>query len=132
MLSVVGLVEPVVTSIVSEDTGKPYLSPLTVLAGPVPIHFASIGDYAGVFVIVLIIFCRFLRIHRDQERATNELAAARSVQELLIPQEKLVTPGFEVDSIYSPANEVGGDFFHVQTARRTGCSSSSATSPARA
>ncbi len=116
VLSVVGLVEPVVTSIVSEDTGKPYLSPLTVLAGPVPIHFASIGDYAGVFVIVLIIFGRFLRIHRDQERATNELAAARSVQELLITQEKLVTPGFEVDSIYSPANEVGGDFFHVQTA----------------
>jgi len=65
---------------------------------------------------VLIIFGRFLRIHRDQERATNELAAARSVQELLITQEKLVTPGFEVDSIYSPANEVGGDFFHVQTA----------------
>jgi phosphoserine phosphatase RsbU/P len=116
VLSVVGLVEPVITSIVSEGTGKPYLSPLTVLAGPVPIHFASFGDYAGIFVIVLIIFGRFLRIHRDQERATNELAAARSVQELLITQEKLATPGFEVDSIYSPANEVGGDFFHVQTA----------------
>jgi serine phosphatase RsbU (regulator of sigma subunit) len=33
----------------------------------------------------------------------------------MIPQEKLATPGFEVDSIYSPANEVGGDFFHVQS-----------------
>ncbi len=75
----------------------------------------AIGDFAGILVIVLIIFFRFLRIHRDQERATNELAAARSVQELLIPQEKLATPGFEVDSVYSPANEVGGDFFHVQT-----------------
>ena len=32
----------------------------------------------------------------------------------MIPHEKLATPGFEVDSIYSPANEVGGDFFHVQ------------------
>jgi serine phosphatase RsbU (regulator of sigma subunit) len=36
------------------------------------------------------------------------------VQELMIPLEKLETPGFEVDSIYTPANEVGGDFFHVQ------------------
>jgi hypothetical protein len=115
VLSVVGLVEPIVTSVVSEDTGRPYISPLTILAGPVPIHFASIGDFAGIFVIVLIIFGRFLRIHRDQERATNELAAARSVQELLIPQEKIATPGFEVESVYSPANEVGGDFFHVQT-----------------
>ena len=65
-------------------------------------------------MIVLIIFVRFLRIQRDQERATSELAAARSVQELMIPQEKLETPGFEVDSVYNPANEVGGDFFHVQ------------------
>jgi serine phosphatase RsbU (regulator of sigma subunit) len=32
----------------------------------------------------------------------------------MIPQEKIETPGFEVNSIYNPANEVGGDFFHVQ------------------
>ncbi len=37
------------------------------------------------------------------------------MQDLLIPQEKLATPGFEVDSVYSPANEVGGDFFHVES-----------------
>jgi serine phosphatase RsbU (regulator of sigma subunit) len=36
------------------------------------------------------------------------------VQELLIPREKLATPGFEVESVYTPASEVGGDFFHVQ------------------
>jgi phosphoserine phosphatase RsbU/P len=33
----------------------------------------------------------------------------------MIPQEKLETPGFEVDSIYNPANEVGGDFYHVES-----------------
>jgi serine phosphatase RsbU (regulator of sigma subunit) len=42
------------------------------------------------------------------------------VQELLIPREKIATPGFEVDSVYSPANEVGGDFFHVQSAGNDG------------
>jgi len=63
---------------------------------------------------VLIIFFRFLRVQRDQEHASSELQAARSVQELLIPQEKLATPGFKVDSAYRPASEVGGDFFHVQ------------------
>ena len=70
--------------------------------------------FTGLLVIVLIIFVRFLRIHRDQERVSSELAAARSVQELMIPHEQLVTPGFEVDSVYNPATEVGGDFFHVQ------------------
>ncbi len=110
-----GLVEPIVTTTISENTGRPIRSPLTLQAGPIPIHFAAIGDFTGILVIVLIIFFRFLRVQRDQERVTNELAAARTVQELLIPQEKLATPGFEVDSVYSPANEVGGDFFHIQT-----------------
>jgi sigma-B regulation protein RsbU (phosphoserine phosphatase) len=115
ILSVVGVIEPVTTAALGEDNAAPFNSPLTFLAGPIPIHFASIADFAGILAIVIIIFARFLRIHRDQERATNELAAARTVQELLIPQEKLATPGFEVDSVYSPANEVGGDFFHVES-----------------
>jgi serine phosphatase RsbU (regulator of sigma subunit) len=99
----------------SDFGGHPYRSPLTIQAGPIPIHFAAIADFTGIFVIVLIIFVRFLRIHRDQERASSELAAARSVQELMIPQEKLQTPGFEVDTVYTPANEVGGDFYHVES-----------------
>jgi hypothetical protein len=114
MLSLVGLIEPVLTANMTDGGNRLYKSPLTIQAGLIPIHFASIADFAGIFVIVLIIFVRFLRIHRDQERASSELAAARSVQELIIPREKLATPGFEVDSIYNPANEVGGDFFHVQ------------------
>jgi hypothetical protein len=115
VLSGIGMIEPVFTAGMSDWSGRAYSSPLTIQTGPIPIHFASIADFTGILVIVLIIFVRFLRIHRDQERVTSELAAARSVQELMIPQEKLATPGFEVDSVYNPANEVGGDFFHVQS-----------------
>ncbi len=115
VLSMVGILEPFVIAGMSEVEGQAYRSPLTIQAGPIPIHFASIADFTGILVIVLIIFVRFLRIHRTQERVSSELAAARSVQELMIPDEKLETPGFEVDSVYNPANEVGGDFFHVQT-----------------
>jgi serine phosphatase RsbU (regulator of sigma subunit) len=32
----------------------------------------------------------------------------------MIPREKVETPGYEVDSVYNPATEVGGDFFHVE------------------
>jgi serine/threonine protein phosphatase PrpC len=120
VLSLVGIIEPVVTASIKEWTGRDAHSPLTMYAGPIPVHFASIADFTGVLVIVLIIFGRFLRIHRDQERVSGELAAARSVQELMIPQEKLATPGFEVDSIYNPANEVGGDFFHVEAVGDSG------------
>jgi hypothetical protein len=114
VLTIIGIVEPIMTSAVTGASGHPFRSPLTIQAGPVPIHFASIADFAGLLAIVLIIFTRFLRIQHDRERANSELAAARSVQELMIPQERLETPGFEVDSVYNPATEVGGDFFHVQ------------------
>jgi hypothetical protein len=114
VLTIIGIAEPIMTSLISDSSGHPYRSPLTIYAGPVPIHFASIADFAGLLAIVLIIFVRFLRIQHDRERAQSELAAARSVQELMIPREKLDTPGYEVDSVYQPATEVGGDFFHIQ------------------
>ena len=118
--TIVAIVDDIVGSVLTAESGSSYSSPLTIQAGPIPIHLLTVGGYAGILVIVLIVFFRYLRVQRDQEHATNELAAARGVQELLIPQEKLATPGFEVDSVYSPASEVGGDFFHVQTVGREG------------
>ncbi len=115
ILSIIGMMEPVFTSGMTDWTGHRFHSPLTLQAGPIPIHFAAIADFIGIIVIVIIIFARFLRIQSDQQQAKSELAAARSVQELMIPQEKIATPGFEVDSVYQPAQEVGGDFFHVQS-----------------
>jgi sigma-B regulation protein RsbU (phosphoserine phosphatase) len=120
VLTIIGIAEPIMTSLLSDSSGHPYRSPLTIQAGPVPIHFASIADFTGLLAIVLIIFVRFLRIQHDRERAQSELAAARSVQDLMIPREKQDTPGFEVDSVYQPANEVGGDFFHVQSEGKEG------------
>jgi hypothetical protein len=115
VLSLVGMMEPILIAAITSMGRENYRSPLTLQAGPIPIHFAVIADFVGILVIVLIIFVRFLRINRDQERASSELAAARSVQELMIPHENTHTPGFEVESVYTPANEVGGDFFHVQS-----------------
>ena len=113
LLSVVGLVELISTGS-ANWLGTQVQSPLTFQAGPIPIHFSDFADFVGIFVIILIIFVRFERIHRERERANSELAAARSVQELMIPREAPKTPGFHVDTIYNPATEVGGDFFHIQ------------------
>ncbi len=115
VLSIVGSIEPAMTAGMSEFMGRPYHEPFTFMAGPIPIRLASIADFTGVLAIVIVIFGRFLRIQREQQHATSELAAARSMQELMIPQEKLETPGFELEAVYTPANEVGGDFYHVRT-----------------
>jgi serine phosphatase RsbU (regulator of sigma subunit) len=45
-----------------------------------------------------------------------ELQAASSVQQFLLQSASRSTPGFQVDSIYLPASEVGGDFFYVHPA----------------
>ena len=115
LLTLAGWIVPMIAGI-NDWEGREVQAPLTLHAGPIPIHLASFADVAGILAIVLIIFVRFLRVQREQEHASSELAAARSVQELMIPQEKLATPGFEVDAVYNPANEVGGDFYHVQPA----------------
>lgn len=117
LLTLAGWIVPMIAGL-NDWGGRPMQAPLTLQAGPIPIHLASFGDLTGILAIVVIIFVRFLRVQREQEHASSELEAARSVQELMIPldKEKHATPGFEVDAVYNPANEVGGDFYHVQPA----------------
>lgn len=55
-----------------------------------------------------------------QLRAETELEAAKAVQQVLIPNERLVQPGFRIDSAYQPAGQVGGDFFQILPAPRGG------------
>jgi hypothetical protein len=45
-----------------------------------------------------------------------ELHAASTVQQLLLQSASRSTPGFNVESVYLPASEVGGDFFFVSSA----------------
>ncbi len=45
-----------------------------------------------------------------------ELQAASTVQQLLLQDASRATPGFQVESVYLPASEVGGDFFFVSSA----------------
>jgi serine phosphatase RsbU (regulator of sigma subunit) len=45
-----------------------------------------------------------------------ELQAASTVQQLLLQSASRPTPGFQVNSVYLPASEVGGDFFFVSPA----------------
>jgi hypothetical protein len=50
---------------------------------------------------------------RKQERVQQELDAAREVQRILVPEALPNIPGYEVESVFRPAAEVGGDFFQV-------------------
>jgi GAF domain-containing protein len=53
---------------------------------------------------------------RQRAAYAAELQAASSVQQLLLQSASRATPGFQVESVYLPASEVGGDFFFVHPA----------------
>jgi hypothetical protein len=50
---------------------------------------------------------------RRQVRLEEEIQSARAVQQVLIPDDLPEVPGFKVESVYKPADEVGGDFFQI-------------------
>ena len=66
-----------------------------------------------VFLLALLVFLirRFTLARRQEERLAGELEAARQVQLVLLPDELDQCPGFTVECIYRPAEQVGGDFF---------------------
>jgi serine phosphatase RsbU (regulator of sigma subunit) len=68
-----------------------------------------------LFSIVMLIAMTF-RLRRIQDRnreIEQEIAAARSVQQILIPDQLPHVPGLTIESAYLPAQEVGGDFFQI-------------------
>lgn len=81
--------------------------------GPFRISFTAITDILTVLSLGIIILLRSSRLSRRQALLEAELEAAQQVQQVLVPEQTSVVPGFAVDSIYLPAQQVGGDFFQV-------------------
>jgi phosphoserine phosphatase RsbU/P len=66
-----------------------------------------------MFSLALIILIRSNRMSRQQAVLESEIANAREVQQLILPEASDSMPGFHIESIYEPAQEVGGDFFQI-------------------
>lgn len=56
---------------------------------------------------------RYGRIRSDMALLESEMAAAREIQQVMLPDRDESFPGFTIDSVYKPAREVGGDFFQI-------------------
>jgi hypothetical protein len=81
-------------------------------------------SYTG-FVMVFIREARrhglvHAEMSRQQALLEGELAAAREVQQVILPEQVEAVPGFKVESVYQPARQVGGDFFQVLPAGEGG------------
>jgi Stage II sporulation protein E (SpoIIE) len=56
---------------------------------------------------------RYGKTREEMALLESELAAARQVQEVIVPSPSDFYPGFIVESVYKPAQQVGGDFFQI-------------------
>lgn len=77
-------------------------------------------DVIFLSAVLAILVGRFTRTRRHEEHLAGELQAARTVQQVLIPEEVPSIPGFAIESCYIPAGEVGGDFFQILPAKNGG------------
>lgn len=102
------------------------------LATPVPISAIEIGrlrtrltwdsiatmtavslGYTGFFYVLVKESRRYVRTRTEKAQLEAEMAAARQVQQVIVPDAKRSIPGFAIESAYKPAREVGGDFFQI-------------------
>ena len=60
-----------------------------------------------------VVLYRFVRVEREQQRTAGEMAAAREVQQRLVPAKLPAIEGWSIATAYLPATEVGGDFYQV-------------------
>jgi len=82
-------------------------------AGPILLDFQEITNLLYILSLAVIIILRSTRITRQQAQLEAEMAAAREVQQVILPDQMEKMPGYQIESIYQPAQEVGGDFFQI-------------------
>lgn len=80
-----------------------------------PLEFSTSVISYGIFLasLIAVILYRFVRVSQVEQKSEAEMAAARSVQALLIPTQLPSNKNFMLESAYLPVNGVGGDFFQV-------------------
>lgn len=81
------------------------------------------GDFAAddvellrelsVFVALAIRNATAFRVALEKVRLDEELAVARRIQEMILPHERVVVPGFQLASAFAPCLETAGDYYHV-------------------
>jgi hypothetical protein len=89
------------------------LAVFSIPIGSYDVDFYRVGDCIFYVAVLMFLVLRTVAIARDRARVAAELEAARTVQQILIPEDIPTIPGFVLHSTYKPAGQVGGDFFQI-------------------
>ena len=69
--------------------------------------------YVGFVHVSISEARRYARTQMEKATLDGEMAAAREVQRVMVPENLPSIRGYAIESVYCPAAEVGGDFFQV-------------------
>ena len=77
------------------------------------VSLVTISNPLIAIVIALLLLRRLLRSLKRQRQMAIDVKEAQEVQQVILPEQRVVLHGFEIESEYRPAREVGGDFFQI-------------------
>jgi serine phosphatase RsbU (regulator of sigma subunit) len=83
---------------------------------PVPgfyMQWQEVADFLFRVALLVFLVLRTIRIARERAASASEMQAVKTLQGLLLARASQATPGYAVETVYRPAQEVGGDFFLV-------------------
>ncbi len=66
-----------------------------------------------VATLAVLLLRRLVLSLRRQRQIALDMKQAQEVQQVILPETRTVVPGFDIESEYRPALEVGGDFFQI-------------------
>jgi hypothetical protein len=69
--------------------------------------------YVGFVHVFIRESRRHIKAQTEKALLESEMAAAREVQQMILPERGESFPGYKVESVYQPARQVGGDFFQI-------------------
>lgn len=69
--------------------------------------------YAGFAHVSISEAKRHVKLQLEKASLDSEMAAAREIQRVMVPENVPPVPGYAIESVYRPASEVGGDFFQM-------------------
>jgi hypothetical protein len=86
------------------------------------ISLGSVSTILSLLIITVMLLSRFITAQRAKEQWKLEIAQARHIQQVLIPNKLPQISDLSIDSEYRPAREVGGDFFQIVPKEEDGTS----------
>jgi Stage II sporulation protein E (SpoIIE) len=79
----------------------------------IAIIFCVTLGYTGLVYVSIRETRRYFCMQTEKATLESEMAAAREVQRVMVPEDLPPISGYAIESVYRPAAEVGGDFFQL-------------------